>query len=103
MQKDGINAIKEPKMVNNPPAFPSHYEILHREMIEGKVLKVLKSKDGMTLRDYFANSAMKEMIKQHGPISGEDYGTQLRSCIASESYLMANAMLKEREKENGQD
>lgn len=86
-------------MVNNPPAFPSHYEILHREMIEGKVLKVLKSEDGMTLRDYFANSAMKEMIKQHGLISGEDYV----SCVASESYLMANAMLKEREKQNGQD
>lgn len=79
-------------MVNNPPAFPSHYEILHREMIEGKVLKVLKSKDGMTIRDYFAAQVIL------GAINEVDDAQKL----AKLAYVVADAFLKEREKQNGQ-
>lgn len=79
-------------MVNNPPAFPSHYEILHREMIEGKVLKVLKSKDGMTIRDYFAAQVIL------GAINEVDDAQKL----AKLAYVVADAFLKEREKQNCQ-
>ena len=56
---------------------------------------------GMTLRDYFANSVLngihsnermfKEMMLDRGNENPYDY-------VAKESYRMADAMLKEREK-----
>lgn len=77
---------------NNPQAFPSHYEILQREMIEVKVLKVLRSKDGMTLRDYFAGQALSILAGKYFLDKDSDEITA-RRC-----YKYADAMLIEREK-----
>ena len=51
--------------------------------------------EGMTLRDYFANSAMQGMISNH---SMYDVITENSSkTLALESYMIADAMLKQRE------
>jgi len=71
---------------NNPQAFPSD---VHLEY--GKVQK------GMTLRDYFANSAMQSYIKEHLELLRENkFGYSVDSIVES-SYLFADAMLKQRE------
>ena len=47
--------------------------------------------DGMDLRDYFANSAMQELIKYY-------YATdKFIENIPKQAYLIADAMLKQRE------
>lgn len=46
---------------------------------------------GMTLRDYFAAKAMQAFIVRHGP---DGY-------TATNSYVLADDMLAEREKRNG--
>ncbi|AVR47222.1 hypothetical protein C7S20_19285 [Christiangramia fulva] len=49
--------------------------------------------DGMTLRDYFAAKAMQALIDQ--PIMvGNTNATEI---LAKQSYIVADAMLKERE------
>lgn len=48
-----------------------------------------ESSDGMTLRDYFAAKAMQELLSQ--------YGYEMFSVCAKDAFLMADAMLKERE------
>lgn len=72
------------------PAFPRHYEILQREMIDGKVLKVLQSDKGMLLRDYFAGQALIGYV-----------GKDKYLAVAEYCYRMADAMLKDREVKNG--
>ena len=60
--------------MNNPPAFPIHWE---------------NHSEGMTLRDYMAAKAMQGMMAEvHDP-----------NCeyIAQTAYKMADAMLKARE------
>jgi len=82
--------------MKNIPAFP-------QSIMEGSAGGVVGGCDfsgryeGMTLRDYFANTALIHMMEQEGPISGGEYGDELRARIAKDSYLMADAMLKERE------
>jgi hypothetical protein len=46
--------------------------------------------DGMSLRDYFAAKAMQAMLANHG---NQNYD----SC-AQQAYMMADAMIEEREK-----
>jgi hypothetical protein len=60
--------------MNNPPAFPIHWENHHQ---------------GMSLRDYMAAKAMQGMMAEvHDP-----------NCeyIAETAYVLADAMLKARE------
>ena len=49
---------------------------------------------GMTLRDYFAAKAMQGLVGAPQAIP--------RTSIAEHAYLMADAMIAEREKEDGQ-
>jgi hypothetical protein len=55
---------------------------------------------GMTLRDYFAAKAMQGLIScpdwREG--AGEDVGMNASDYTASAAYMMADAMLKAREK-----
>ena len=71
-------------MSNNTggPAFPAH----HFDLAEGE--------HGMTLRDYFAAKAMQGML------SGKLINTKT-AVIAQDCYAMADAMLKQREDNNG--
>jgi len=67
---------------NNPFAFPYADDLN------------LYSQNGMTLRDYFANSVAQSIICQ---IPKASYLKKNRDKIASEAYNMADAMLKARE------
>ena len=58
--------------MNNPPAFPIHWENHHQ---------------GMSLRDYMAARAMQALIDNDG----------LFSEIPTQAYAIADAMLKARE------
>jgi hypothetical protein len=58
--------------MNNPPAFPIHWENHH---------------EGITMRDYFAARAMEALIDNDG----------LFSEIPTQAYALADAMLKARE------
>jgi len=48
---------------------------------------------GMTLRDYFAAQALNGLMASGGPVNTGREGN-----VAQWSYLMADAMLKERDK-----
>lgn len=48
---------------------------------------------GMSLRDYFANSALNGMLANQHPYQASD-----ESMFARDSYVLADAMLKERDK-----
>jgi hypothetical protein len=61
--------------MNNPPAFPS----------------VFDHERGMTLRDYFAAKAMQGLLSD-GVGKNADI-----NIIASDAYLVADAMMKARE------
>ncbi len=49
--------------------------------------------EGMGLRDYFAAKAMQQQINNPLPLGADSY-----QLIAKRAYLLAAAMLKEREK-----
>jgi len=75
---------------SNPSAFPLEYE-------EYNSLK--RREFGMSLRDYFANSAMQSVITRLGgaPLckaSDQD----IFNLVSEEAYKYADAMLKQREK-----
>ena len=67
--------------MNNPPAFPYFG---HTGWSQG---------NGMTLRDYFAAKAI-----EGATVSAASNVRFNHALIAEEAYLLANAMLKEREK-----
>ena len=73
------------------PAFPSHGSM-------GEVCF-----EGMTLRDYFANTAMLGIIRDKDRVEPLDFQGSIdkdtAEIIAENSYHMADAMLKEREKD----
>ncbi len=71
--------MNENKKPQNPNAFPSDYETTH---------------NGMTLRDYFANSAMQSICVNAGRNSFDFNQTDR---IANYAYEIADAMLKQRE------
>jgi len=56
---------------------------------------------GMTLRDYFANSAMQSIITnekiRNAIDKGTETGEEMNKKIALTSYQLADAMLKQRE------
>jgi hypothetical protein len=62
--------------MNNPPAFPIHWENHH---------------EGMTLRDYLAAKAMQ------GQLSRPSGGYLQEEDVAKYAYMMADAMLRARE------
>ena len=77
-------------IVNNPPAFPIHWENHH---------------EGMTLRDYMAAKALQGYISARGwhpdftyPADFNfDAGKRAADAVAVASYQYADAMLKARE------
>lgn len=77
---------------NNPHAFP----ILEQNTYHGES-KLECTNAGMTLRDYFAAKAMEHLISVVGKTKDGfiDYGLCARS-----AYFIADAMLKERERED---
>ena len=70
--------------MKNPPAFPR----ARGESRDG----VAEEQKGMTLLDYFAGQAMQ------GIMTDEVCRSSGRTQIARDSYLIAQAMLEEREK-----
>ena len=70
--------------MNNPPAFP-----LHNHGAQTLGLHVT----GMTLRDYFAAKAI-----EGATVSAASNVRFNHALIAEEAYLLADAMLKAREK-----
>jgi hypothetical protein len=69
--------------MNNPPAFPIHWENHH---------------EGMTLRDYMAAKAMQTYIADKELIDMYCHlGKDVKQEVAVTAYRMADAMLKARE------
>lgn len=87
----------ENKKPKNPSAYPS-FIIDHRESATECRTIYEGQEFGMTLRDYFAAKAMQGVIA-----STEGIGLEInyRHCdiIAKKAYMYADAMLKEREKQ----
>jgi hypothetical protein len=80
---------------NNPQAYP-------RTAFDSKgdITTFDDEFSGMTLRDYFANSAMQGLLSNPNwmkEYKGEKYIMQ-KEIISSFSYEIADAMLKQREK-----
>lgn len=77
--------MEENKKPSNPFAFPAMHSI------DGNLITEPKEQfNGMTLRDYFAAKAIQGLTAQYGvPRNGYD--------IISDSYKIADAMLKQRE------
>ncbi len=77
--------MEENKKPGNPHAFPTTWDTSYNATTQ--------TEDGMTLRDYFANSAMQSIMV------GEDYKHHKTvEQIAEGAYALADAMLKQREK-----
>lgn len=71
------------KKLENPDAFPNEfYENSHR---------------GMTLRDYFANTAMQGILNHGIKINDESKVLEAYEAVSINAYLLADAMLKQRE------
>jgi len=83
--------MKTNKPKNNPYAFPQteFNDNTHSDY------------NGMTLRDYFANSAMQSIITnekiRNAIDKGTETGEEMNKKIALTSYQLADAMLKQRE------
>lgn len=78
--------MEENKKPSNPFAFPAMHSI------DGNLITEPKEQfNGMTLRDYFAAKAMQGLIAHYGRIPRYDFE------ITSESYSIADTMLKQRE------
>lgn len=73
----------ENKKPHNPQAFP--------------IASALRFQEGMTLRDYFANSAMLGILNNGVTINDEKKIIEAYEAVAFNSYLLADAMLKQRE------
>lgn len=67
--------------MNNPPAFPIHWE---------------NHSEGMTLRDYFAAKAMQGLMHNYHPCDFLEHKGWIED-ISMASYQMADAMLAARE------
>ena len=75
---------KQEKKPNNPSAFPN---------TDGQSF----CNDGMTLRDYFANSAMQGICASNLANYGAMHNGTEEDRIAERAYSIADAMLKQRE------
>jgi len=84
----------ENKKPRNPNAFPTPMETGYEYNEDGQTIG---NQEGMTLRDYFANSAMQGYLASHAhpeainPLNGR-YDDMVK-----EVYSIADAMLKQRE------
>lgn len=79
--------------MNNLQAFPSHYETIIGSRLEETEQKVLRSKEGMTLRDYFAGQALT------GYLASSNLSLNaLNESIVKNCYAIADVMLAERER-----
>jgi len=78
----------ENKKPHNPQAFP-------QEWIQNGTTD--NWENGMTLRDYFANSAMLGILNNGVTINDEKKIIEAYEAVAFNSYLLADAMLKQRE------
>ena len=88
----------EDKKETGGPAFPEHSG--HSEAVGENTYTVHDSHPGMTLRDYFAAKAMPEVVKfllSQGKFLGENYPNN-NSVVAGTSYVISDAMIKERSK-----
>ena len=80
---------------NGGPAFPCDLSMYDQEVVDAM--------KGMTLRDYFATKAMKEIMAQAYELEKEfhvdnDFSFPDTMCsITKEAYKWADAMLKARE------
>jgi hypothetical protein len=85
---------------NNPSAFPSErFDKKESERLGGTCFTDYQK--GMTLRDYFANSAMQSIITRLGGSPFVDSNEQdTFEIVAKESYKYADAMLKQRQLNN---
>lgn len=93
MQEEKQNT--ETKKPQNPSAFPA-WDMTFTENPNSNLFSA-GTNQGMTLRDYFANSAMQ------GILSGDEIsraGRKTSEQIAERSYSLADAMLKQREIQN---
>lgn len=79
----------------NEPAFPSHYEIVVGSRLEENEKVLLRSKEGMTLRDYFAGQALIGFCAFGGGTSHID-PRRHDDGVANECYRIADAMLEAR-------
>ena len=80
----------EEKKPNNPSAYL--FQQIEYNEISGNSEK--NKEKGMTLRDYFANSAMKGLLACNAKYGGV---TNNREALSRDAYLTADAMLKQRE------
>jgi hypothetical protein len=80
-------------MKNSPPAFPV-------PSVCNANGDVQYGTDGMSLRDYFAASAMQGMLSANSAATHGMNAENVDKIIAREAYLLADAMLAEREKVN---
>lgn len=83
----------------NEPAFPVPYVI-------SEILKehgvTIKYETGMTLRDYFAGQCELQLMEDrtNGPLAIQWTQTEIEeyyASVAKRAYMMADAMLKQRE------
>ena len=81
---------EQEKKPSNPSAFPEPYV--------NDPSSAISHTKGMTLRDYFANSAMQALVTNEAEIQRAKLKSpDVNSVIASISYALADAMLKQRE------
>jgi hypothetical protein len=84
------------KKPSNPSAFP----FVDRSETQNTLMAF---SDGMTLRDYFANSAMQAYLNNFDLYKGVakayncNSDKSIYNAIAKEAYQIADAMLKQRE------
>lgn len=90
--------------MNNPPAFPGKQKALLIKSEHSDIAKEYEiDQNGMTLRDYFAAKAMKEIMAQAYELEKEfhvddDFSFPDTMCsITKEAYKWADAMMKARE------
>lgn len=79
----------ENKKPRNPNAFPTPMETGYEYNKDGQTIG---NQEGMTLRDYFANSAMQGSLS-----SGKIKEGISNDKLAKHFYNLADAMLKQRE------
>jgi hypothetical protein len=78
----------------NEPAFPRQHTVADANDPAFKM-----GHPGMDLRDYFAAKAMQGLI-QWAKYQNNEEGGQYVICLATDSYEIADAMLKERAKKD---
>ena len=82
--------------MRNEPAFPrpmGYNGLPHAEEHQSNASQI-----GMTLRDYFAAKALPEAISHERELHRANLGQFRFDAVAHAAYVMADAMLAEREK-----